>query len=158
MENAKKNKYDFLIQLLSEGDAMVCLDARFPAVDVPDTHKDDSALSLVFNLNFRRPFDVQKDGIFATLVFGGRPHKCVIPFEAVWAIHDPESKKGQVWEESFPKDLQLKAGADAEARNPLATEPSTVKTKKSGITRLKNSKQEKAGRPKIDRSHLTIIT
>ena len=157
MENENKNKYDFLIQLLSEGDAMVCLDARLSTVDVPGTHKDNSALSLVFNLNFRRPFDVQEDGIYATLAFGGRPHKCVIPFEAVWGIHDPESKKGQVWEESFPKDLQLKAGANAEAGNPLATESSAVKTKKSGITRLKNSKQEKAGRPKKDRSHLTVI-
>ena len=86
-----------MIQLLGEGDAMVCVDARFPNVDVPGTHKNNSALSLVFNLNFRRPFDVQEDGIYATLDFGGRPHKCVIPFEAVWGIHDPNSKKGQVW-------------------------------------------------------------
>ena len=157
MENEKKNKYDFLIQLLSEGDAMVCLDARFPAVDVPGTHKDNSALSLVFNLNFRRPFNVQEDGIYATLVFGGRSHKCVIPFEAVWAMHDPESKKGQVWEESFPKDLQLKAGANAEARNPVLINPPTVKTKKSRMTQLKISKQEKPERSKKDRSHLTVI-
>ena len=157
MENETKNKYDFLIQLLSEGDAMVCLDARFPTVDVPGTHKDNSALSLVFNLNFRRPFDVQEDGIYATRAFGGRPHKCIIPFEAVWAIHDPESKKGQVWEESFPKDLQLKVGANAEAGNSVLIEPPAVKTKKSRITQLKNSKQEKPGRSKKDRSHLTLI-
>ena len=104
MESDNKNKYDILVQLLSEGDAMVCLDARHSEVDIPNTHKDNPALSLVFNLNFRHPFDVQETGIFATLAFGGRPHKCVIPFEAVWAIHEPESKKGQVWEESFPKD------------------------------------------------------
>ena len=157
MEDETKNKYDFLIQLLSEGDAMVCLDARLPTVDVPGTHKDNSTLSLVFNLNFRRPFDVQEDRIYATLAFGGRPHKCVIPFESVWAIHDPESKKGQVWEESFPKDLQLKVGANTEAGNPVLIEPPTAKPEKSVITQLKNSKREKSVRPKKDRSHLTVI-
>ena len=92
MDSENKNKYDFLIQLLSEGDAMVSLDARLPNVDVPVSHKGNAALSLVFNLNFKRPFDVQEGGIYATLAFGGRPYKCVIPFEAVWAIHEPESK------------------------------------------------------------------
>ena len=38
MGSENKNKYDFLIQLLSEGDVMVCLDARHPEVDVPSTH------------------------------------------------------------------------------------------------------------------------
>ena len=157
MDSENKNKYDFLIHLLSEGDAMVFLDARIPTVDVPDTHKDNSALSLVFNLKFRRPFDVQEEGIYATLAFGGRPHKCVIPFEAVWAIHDPESKKGQVWEGSFPKDLQLKVEANTEASNPVLIESPPVKTKKTGINRLKKSKQEKSSQPKKDRSHLTVI-
>ena len=103
MESDNKNKYDMLVQLLSEGDAMVCLDARHSAVDVPNTHKDNPALSLVFNLNFRRPFDVQETGIFATLAFGGRPHKCVIPFEAVWSIHEPEVKKGKCGRKVFQK-------------------------------------------------------
>ena len=157
MENENKNKYDLLIQLLSEGDAMVCLDARIPNVDVPISHKDNSALSLVFNLNFRRPFDIQEDGIYATLSFGGRPHKCVIPFEAIWAIHNPENKMGQVWEESFPQDLPLKLEANAETIGPALIEPSGVKKEKSGLTQLKTSKQEKSGRSQKSRGHLTVI-
>jgi len=156
-ENENKNKYDFLILLLSEGDAMVCLDARFPTVDVPGTHKDNSALSLVFNLNFRRPFDVQEDGIYATLAFEGRPHKCVIPFEAIWAIHDPGSKKGQVWEKSFPTDLQLKVEANVDLKNTPSSDFPEVKSKKPGIIKLKNSRQAKPGKSKKDRSHLTVI-
>ena len=152
MESDNKNKYDILVQLLSEGDAMVCLDARHPEVDVPNTHKDNPALSLVFNLNFRRPFDVQETGIFATLAFGGRPHKCVIPFEAVWAIHEPESKKGQVWEESFPKDLKLQVGANVkEAR--LESEPPLMKVE----VQSKISKKGQSSRSKKDRSHLRVI-
>jgi stringent starvation protein B len=152
MESDNKNKYDILVQLLSEGDAMVCLDARHPEVDVPNTHKDNPALSLVFNLNFRRPFDVQETGIFATLAFGGRPHKCVIPFEAVWAIHEPESKKGQVWEESFPKDLKLQVGANVEAVGP-ESEPLLTNVE----IQSKISKKGQSSRSKKDRSHLRVI-
>jgi len=152
MESDNKNKYDFLVQLLSEGDAMVCLDARHSEVDVPNTHKDNPALSLVFNLNFRRPFDVQETGIFATLAFGGRPHKCVIPFEAVWAIHEPESKKGQVWEASFPKDLKLQVGANVKEAS-LEPEPPLMNVKISS----KVSKKGQSTRSKKDRSHLRVI-
>ena len=152
MESDNKNKYDILVQLLSEGDAMVCLDARYPDVDVPNTHKDNPALSLVFNLNFRRPFDVEETGIFATLAFGGRPHKCVIPFEAVWAIHEPESKKGQVWEESFPKDLKLQVGANVEAVGP-ESEPLLTNVE----IQSKISKKGQSSRSKKDRSHLRVI-
>ena len=152
MESDNKNKYDILVQLLSEGDAMVCLDARHSAVDVPNTHKDNPALSLVFNLNFRRPFDVEETGIFATLAFGGRPHKCVIPFESVWAIHEPESKKGQVWEESFPKDLKLQVGANVEAVGP-ESEPLLTNVE----IQSKISKKGQSSRSKKDRSHLRVI-
>jgi len=152
MESDNKNKYDILVQLLSEGDAMVCLDARHSEVDVPNTHKDNPALSLVFNLNFRRPFDVQETGIFATLAFGGRPHKCVIPFEAVWSIHEPESKKGQVWEASFPKDLKLQVGANVKEAS-LEPEPPLMNVKISS----KISKKGQSSRSKKDRSHLRII-
>ena len=152
MESDNKNKYDILVQLLSEGDAMVCLDARHSEVDVPNTHKDNPALSLVFNLNFRRPFDVQETGIFATLAFGGRPHKCVIPFEAVWAIHEPESKKGQVWEGSFPKDLKLQVGANVKEAS-LESEPPLMKVE----VQSKISKKGQSTRSKKDRSHLRVI-
>ena len=152
MESDNKNKYDFLVQLLSEGDAMVCLDARHSEVDVPNTHKDNPALSLVFNLNFRRPFDVQETGIFATLAFGGRPHKCVIPFEAVWAIHEPESKKGQVWEASFPKDLKMQVGANVKEAS-LESEPPLMKVE----VQSKISKKGQSSRSKKDRSHLRVI-
>jgi len=156
MDSRNKNKYDFLIQLLSEGDAMVCLDARLPNVDVPASHKGNAALSLVFNLNFKRPFDVQENGIYATLAFGGRPYKCVIPFEAVWSIHEPESKKGQVWEESFPKDLELKVKANKKEVD-SGSEPCLEQKFNPEASQLKVLKEKDQIRPKRDRSHLRVI-
>jgi stringent starvation protein B len=156
MDSENKNKYDFLIQLLREGDAMVCLDARLPNVDVPASHKGNPALSLIFNLNFKRPFDVQEDGIYATLAFGGRPYKCAIPFEAVWSIHEPESKKGQVWEENFPKDLELKIKANMKEVDP-EPEPYLEQNINTETGQLKISKEKGQSRPKRERSHLRVI-
>jgi stringent starvation protein B len=107
MDDLNKKKYDFLLFLLEEGDAMVCLDARHEAVDVPASHKNNSSLNLVFNLSFRHPIEITEEGIFASLAFNGRPHKCALPFDAVWAIYDPNMKNGQVWEESIPEDMDL---------------------------------------------------
>ncbi|MEC7786107.1 MAG: ClpXP protease specificity-enhancing factor SspB, partial [Nitrospinota bacterium] len=107
METLNKKKYDFLLFLLEAGDAMVCLDARLPEVDVPKNQKSNSSLNLVFNLNFRRPIVINEDAISTTLAFNGRPYKCWLPFEAVWAIYDPDMKNGQVWEESIPADMNL---------------------------------------------------
>ena len=152
MEDENKSKYDFLIYLLGEGDAMVCLDARRPKVDVPLVHKKKSELSLVLNLNFRRPIEVLDDGIYTTLAFDGRPHKCVIPFEAVWAIYRPETQEGQVWEGSFPKDLKLEAEVVS-----LASKSKMVGKAEQGSARPERAAPEKPGRPRKDRSPLRVI-
>ena len=150
METLNKKKYDFLLYLLEEDDAMVCLDSRHPEVDVPATHKNNSSLNLVFNLNFRRPIEITEEGIFATLAFNGRPYKCTLPFDAVWAISDPNMKNGQVWEESIPKDMNLPEQVmETPPEKPLAKLKSV---KSSG----KPSKEPKTG-GKRDRSHLRVI-
>ena len=63
MEALNKKKYEFLLYLLEEGDAMVCLDARLPEVDVPESHKNNSSLNLIFNLNFKRPVEITEEGV-----------------------------------------------------------------------------------------------
>ncbi len=150
MEDDTKNKYDFLRYLLGEGDAMVCLDARRPGVEVPRKHKKDPSLNLIFNLNFRRPLEIQEEGICVTLSFGGRPHKCVIPFDSVWAIYDPSMKKGQVWEESLPPDIDF-------ADRILNGSPA-LKIRKPALSSKNGGKQNKPKSPaKRDRSHLRLI-
>jgi stringent starvation protein B len=148
MEALNKKKYDVLLYILEEGDAMVCLDARVPEVDVPESHKNNSSLNLIFNLNFKRPVEITEEGIFASLVFNGRPHQCTLPFSAVWAIYDPKMKNGQVWEESLPTDMSL---ADQAILNqPKKTPLKTVKSSNKSSTDTKNQS-------KRDRSHLRVI-
>ena len=150
METLNKKKYDFLLYLLEEDDAMVCLDSRHPEVDVPATHKNNSSLYLVFNLNFRRTIEITEEGIFATLAFNGRPYECTLPFDAVWAIYDPNMKNGQVWEESIPKDMNLPEQVmETPPEKPLAK----LKSVKSSGKPSKEPKTE----GKRDRSHLRVI-
>jgi len=151
MTQDNKDKQDFLNAMLGKGDAMVCLDARLPDVDVPKAHKTNPMLNLVISLNFRRPIDVLEDGIYGSLSFGGRPHKCVIPFTAVWAIYEPDTQKGQVWEASIPEDIDW--------GNPEGTAAGIAS---SGEAPVKHSLKSVAGsgksdKPKRDRSHLRVI-
>lgn len=149
METDNKHKYDFLLSLLEEGDAMVCLDARKDSVDVPKAHKADPALNLILNLNFRRPIEIKEEGVTVTLAFAGRPHPCIIPFDAVWAVYDPGMKKIQVWEKSIPEDLDL---SGLPTQPPAQTAPPPpAKTAR----REKGARKPPAG--KRDRSHLRVI-
>jgi len=171
MESESKNKKDLLLYLLEKGDAMVCLDARRGDVDVPTNHKGNASLSLILNLNFRRPLDILDDGIYATLAFQGRPYQCIIPFEAVWAIFVPSFQEGQVWEASIPDDVQFDpklaaAGKPQKQPQTLKAVP-TLKEEKEG--KIESSMEESTEEPieepksikpnstKRDRSHLRVI-
>jgi stringent starvation protein B len=152
MTQDNKDKQDFLSDMLSKGDTMVCLDARQPDVVVPKAHKTNPMLNLVLSLNFRRPIDVLEDGIYGSLSFGGRAQKCVIPFTAVWAIYEPDTQKGQVWEASIPEDIDWGDPADAKASD---TPSGRVLDKHSLKTVSGSGKSDK--QHKRDRSHLRVI-
>ncbi len=151
MTQDNKDKQDFLNDMLSKGDTMVCLDARQPDVEVPKAHKTNPMLNLVISLNFRRPIDVLEDGIYGSLSFGGRPHKCVIPFTAVWAIYESDTQKGQVWEASIPEDIDWgdPAGTSSSAL------PSVKGLDKQSLKSVTGS--GKSDKPRRDRSHLRVI-
>ena len=150
METLNKKKYDFLLHLLETGDAMVCLDARLPEVDVPENQKGNSSLSLIFNLNFWRPFTVNENAISATLAFSGRPHECLIPLEAVWAIYDPDMKNSQVWEECIPTDMNL-------ADHMMGGTPEKLEPKLKPIKTSSKQPPPSGTKSKRDRSHLRVI-
>ncbi len=154
MEDENKDKHQFLLKLLSEGDAMVCLDARLPSVEVPKVHKINAALNLVFNLNTRRPLEINEEGIFSTLAFNGRPFKCIIPYEAIWAVYEPDTQKGQVWEDAIPKDLNLAEKIMGKPQEEAAgPEKSQVSVKQGG----KSDGAKTQAPAKKNRSHLRVI-
>ena len=152
MGDLNRKKYDFLLYLLEEGDAIVCLDSRCDDVDVPASHKNNSSLNLVFNLNFKHPIEITEEGVFSTLAFNGRPHQCVLPFTAVWAIYDPKMKNGQVWEESIPADMNL---SDQAMATQLEKPVPKLQSLKTGGKR--DTKPDTKPKDNVDRSHLRVI-
>ncbi len=152
MTQDNKDKHDFLNDMLSKGDAMVCLDARQSDVEVPKSHKTNAMLNLVLSMNFRRPIDILEDGIYGSLSFGGRPHKCIIPFTAVWAIYEPDTQKGQVWEASIPEDIDWGDVAGTASGTPSSDQTSEKLSLKTVDGSGKSDKPLKR-----DRSHLRVI-
>lgn len=151
MEDETKNKHEFFLYLLDKGDAMVCLDARNLGVKVPKHLKNNPALSLVFNVKFRRPIEIKQEGICTTLSFQGRPSKCAIPFASIWAIFVPSLKEGQVWEASIPKDVDVAA---------QMVKNSQPKVRRKAVPRKNGPSRKVPGtlpRSKKDRSHLRVI-
>jgi stringent starvation protein B len=94
-----------LLAFLKRGVAMVHLDARHPAVLVPEQFKTDAHLRLNLSYRYGIPdFEVGDDDVAATLSFGGRPFHCVLPWDAVFAVTSSGTGEGQVWPEDLPTE------------------------------------------------------
>ncbi|MBF0455909.1 MAG: hypothetical protein HQL72_13970 [Magnetococcales bacterium] len=94
-----------VIQLLlkREGRIMLCLDATNPGVDVPSRFKKDISLMLILNSKMPQPIHIEAKCVYSELRFGGIPHNCTIPFDAIWSIFNPDTNHGMMWPESMPE-------------------------------------------------------
>lgn len=106
MPDAPTSKEAVVLKLLSEGDTMLCLDARHQGVQVPPQHANNHALRLILNLNFPQPIEVTAEGVSASLSFGGRRFTCYIPLAALWAAFNPETMQGMMWPDSMPDEVK----------------------------------------------------
>jgi len=103
---------------------MVCLDSRYPEVQVPENHKGKEDLRLVLNLNFRHSISTLPDGIQAELLFGGVPFLCWIPYESLWAVYNPETGEGYLWPGQTPVSLRgLMGDESGEEKKKAAAKP-----------------------------------
>ncbi|MBF0097449.1 MAG: hypothetical protein HQM04_08065 [Magnetococcales bacterium] len=98
------------VLLENEGRAMVCLDATRVGVDVPRRFSSDPGLMLVFNVNMPQPIEILPHCVASELRFGGIPHYCVIPFDAVWSIFNPDTNHGMVWPDDMPESVRHSHG------------------------------------------------
>ena len=99
-------KKQVLLAFLERGVAMVHLDARRPGVSVPAQHARDAHLRLNLSYHYGiHDFDVSDQRIQATLSFGGRPFRCILPWTAIFGITSSATHDGQVWPEDIPADV-----------------------------------------------------
>jgi len=110
-------KRETMLSLLDRGLVMVHLDPRFEGVVVPDCFGADPTLRLNIAYGFNLPaLQIDDEGIYAVLSFGGVNHGCTLPWEAVYAITLPDQQhEGRMWTGSLPAELAEAASAVVEA-------------------------------------------
>ncbi|MBF0382124.1 MAG: hypothetical protein HQL69_13960 [Magnetococcales bacterium] len=96
-----------VIQLLleTEGRIMLCLDATYSGVDVPSRFRNDTNLMLILNSKMPNPIHIGETSVQSELRFGGIPHFCLIPYDAIWSAFNPDTSHGMMWQESMPDDV-----------------------------------------------------
>jgi stringent starvation protein B len=157
MTQTPPSKDKVVLQLLEEGDTMLCVDARHEGVTVPREHAQNAALRLILNLNFPHPIEVTDAGVAANLSFGGRRFPCYIPMEALWAAFNPQTMQGMMWPESIPPEVQAEIAA--RQGQPPTDQPESQTTPR-GVAGKKQHRQDKPPKertPSRQRGHLRIV-
>ncbi len=138
---------------------MVCLDSRYPEVQVPENHKGKEDLRLVLNLNFRHSISTLPDGIQAELLFGGVPFLCWIPYESLWAVYNPETGEGYLWPGQTPVSLRGLMGEESGAEKKAAAKPQalSVGPKPSVREKIPSAPEEPEKSDKKQRPQFRVI-
>jgi stringent starvation protein B len=164
MAETPASKEAVVLQLLEEGDTMLCLDARHVGVRVPAQHAQEPNLRLILNLNFPHPIEVTAEGISANLAFGGWRSACYIPMAALWAAFNPKTMQGMMWPDSMPPEVlaDLAAKQQTTSQQAAPARPTKPPAAPRGVPRKGQASadqdQEKdAPPPPRQRGHLRVI-
>ncbi len=152
MDPSPSDKETTVLQLLAEGDTMLCLDARYKGVRVPAEHAYNPALRLILNLNFPHPVDVTAKGISASLSFSGRRTACYIPLDALWAAFNPQTMQGMMWPDSMPPEVAADPAIQKQQKS-----ASSGKLDRSKQTSLEQKNETETSKEPRQRGHLRII-
>lgn len=99
------SKLDVLKECLDRpGPTMVMLDSRREGVDVPDQHRGNPTLRLNLSLRFSGQLTVEDDRVVVDLRFAGTPHRCILPFSAVFLIGHRDGNP-VIWVDDAPPEV-----------------------------------------------------
>jgi stringent starvation protein B len=158
MATRPPGKKETLLAFLARGVAMLHLDARRPGVSVPPQYTGDAHLRLNLSYRYSIPdLEVSDEQVQATLSFGGRSFRCVLPWESVFGITSQGTGDGQVWPEDLPVEVVHMAPArgGATERSPPPQRPSL-----SAVKGLKDEDHEEdppASAEPTARPHLRLV-
>ncbi|HTO95744.1 MAG TPA: ClpXP protease specificity-enhancing factor SspB [Myxococcales bacterium] len=95
-----------MLAFLARGIAMVHLDARRPGVSVPPQYAMDAHLRLNLSYRYSIPdLEIGDERVQATLSFGGRSFRCLLPWSSIFGITSNGTGDGQVWPEDLPVEV-----------------------------------------------------
>lgn len=102
------SKRQVVDRLLGDGPVLIHVDARRPEVSVPERFRGDQRLVLRFGYGLTPAIvDLSVDDVSlgGTLSFGGVPHRCVLPWTAIYAVVGESDQKGMVWPDDVPPEV-----------------------------------------------------
>jgi stringent starvation protein B len=133
-------------ELLEQGPVHIHVDARRDDVIVPPRLRGDPRLILRFGYRLQPAIvdlAVDDTGISGTLMFGGMPFYCKLPWPAVFAALVENEQRGAVWPDDIPdvvkEAIPEPTSADAESEDaPSAggSGPTTSPRKRGGHLKL----------------------
>ena len=128
MTSTPLNKQNEMLRLLDEGQVMVHLDPRREGVQVPGYLAEDPVLRLNIAYGFNLPsLEVDEEGLYAVLSFGGRDFGCWLPWHCVFALTLPDrDHQGSLWPEDMPEEM-----------DPLFSGIRHLKTEHEGVVSIK---------------------
>jgi stringent starvation protein B len=128
------DKKSVLEELLGLGMVLVAIDARAEGVDVPEHLGADPQLRLNLSYRFGRPMHVDDWGISADLTFGGDPHTCQFPWNAIFLIVSHVNGESYLFPDHVPQELLHQAATEqleAAAKPPKKAAPKRNRPKLS---------------------------
>ena len=148
------DKKQTLLGYLSRGVAMVHLDARRSGVTVPPQYAQDAHLRLNLSYRYSIPdLEVSDERVQATLSFGGRPFRCILPWDSIFGITCQASGDGQVWPEDLPSEV--KETADRRRRESARAAP--ARPSLSAVPGGSEGRQSDPAKAPDDRPHLRLV-
>ncbi len=128
--NRKEKKKDIIVNMLAESDIFICVDATADNVILPQAHKLTTDLRLILSLNFRHTPEFHDEHIAVTLLFGGVPFDCILPYASIWGIYKDDFTKSYFWEEEMPDEPLSELNEIAALRDLESGKPRVIKRKK----------------------------
>ena len=105
MDEKVQEKKERLVTALEHGMVMVHLDARRPGVLVPPHLRQESHLRLNLSYRFDPPdLNVSDWGIRSTLSFSGNRFTVAIPWPALFAVTNHDSKEFWLYPDDLPQE------------------------------------------------------
>jgi hypothetical protein len=131
---AEPTKRELVAALIEQGDVLIHLDPRRTDVVLPEHLRKTPTVALSLGLSTPVPIpdlDLGEDAITATLSFSRTPHRCVLPWTAIYLITSGHGR-AYLWAQDAPPEALAEllalalAEREAAAAAPPAAAPSSV--------------------------------
>jgi stringent starvation protein B len=153
------DKRQTLLHFLERGVTMVHLDARKDGVVVPPQYAQEPHLRLNLSYRYNIPDLEMSDCLIqATLSFGGRPFRCVLPWTSVFGITS-HAGEGQVWPEDLPGEVMegIATKRDVKAPSGVKGKPALRCVESTDCGEEEAPEEGDSAKPERPRPHLRLV-